>query len=62
MMIEKSRKANTRHVRTESLNELIFLLCKEFVFLEKNAVFELSFNGLINVFETKLLKHTYVSI
>ena len=35
MMIEKSRKANTRHVRTESLNELIFLLCKEFVFLEK---------------------------
>ena len=32
-MIDDSKKQKSK--RTESLNELIFLLCKEFVFLEK---------------------------
>ena len=52
-MIDDRKKQKSQ--RTESLNELIFLLCKEFVFLKKKPY-------LNSVFETNVLKHIYVSI
>lgn len=53
-MIDDRKKQKGK--QTESLNELIFLLCKEFVFLKKKTPY------LNSVFETNLLKHIYVSI